>query len=136
MGDDCLEQPVSGAIERYATLGHPVKMYNAKTPDSYEFCSKVFTRVGLAYPSSVTRLIYKALHQPKWTRELHAQLQMEIRHHEDCDFILQEVQRLYATTALASPDKISEQLLYLDEAKQQEEEESTATPPQSGISRC
>jgi hypothetical protein len=52
------------------------------------------------------------------------QLQMEIRHHEDCDFILQEVQRLFATAALASPDKTNNEA----HRENQQEEEPHSTP--------
>lgn len=40
-GDDCLEEYVEGAVEKYRTLGHPLKFYGIQK-DQLEFCSLQF----------------------------------------------------------------------------------------------
>lgn len=65
MGDDCVEQFVEGAEERYAALGHPLKMYE-QCEDSFTFCSMLFDgRSGLIHPEDGTKALFNLLEQVK-----------------------------------------------------------------------
>lgn len=79
MGDDCLEQFVENAREKYAALGHPLKMYVEKDSD-FEFCSTLFSSKG-AWPVDGTKTLCKLLEQKHITTELLLQFKREMRNH-------------------------------------------------------
>lgn len=62
MGDDSLEDPVEGATEKYARLGHPLKMYNIQG-ETYEFCSHFFERDAV-FPSNPSKSLFRLLSKP------------------------------------------------------------------------
>jgi len=60
MGDDCLEDPVPDAKQKYAKYGHPLKMY--EIDDEIEFCSHLFDRKTGAYkPVDPTKSLFSLL---------------------------------------------------------------------------
>lgn len=77
MGDDCVEEFVEGAKDKYLALGHPLKMYQQRTKQ-FEFCSNIFSDKG-AWPIDGTKTLYNLLEQKKITREFLAQFTMEMR---------------------------------------------------------
>lgn len=77
MGDDCVEDHVINAKEKYAELGHPLKMY-VQRKDEFEFCSLIHTREG-AWPVDGTKTLFKLLEQKSITPELLAQFRLEMR---------------------------------------------------------
>lgn len=77
MGDDCVEEYVADAQEKYRELGHPLKMYE-KRRDHFEFCSNLFTAQG-TWPVDGTKTLYNLLEQKKITPEFLVQFRMEMR---------------------------------------------------------
>jgi len=77
MGDDCVEEHIDGAEEKYGDLGHPLKMYNMKTTD-FEFCSMLF-KEDTAYPVDGTKTLYRLIEQKEITKELVMQFELEMR---------------------------------------------------------
>lgn len=63
MGDDCLEDFVKDAKEKYKSYGHPLKMYE-KSVDTFTFCSMLFD-VGnhLIHPEDGTKTLFRMLEQ-------------------------------------------------------------------------
>lgn len=92
MGDDCLEQFVVDAREKYAALGHPLKMYVEKQ-DSFEFCSTQFTPEG-AWPVDGTKTLCNILEQKRITPELLFQFSHEMRNHPRKQEFLDSVERV------------------------------------------
>jgi hypothetical protein len=79
MGDDCLEDPVPDAEEKYLKLGHPLKFYAIKgIDDGFSFCSQVFHR-KVVYPEDGTKTLYNLIEQKEITDELLFQFSMELR---------------------------------------------------------
>jgi hypothetical protein len=77
MGDDCVEEYVENAEEKYLEMGHPLKMYQ-KRQTEFEFCSTWFTEKG-AWPVDGTKTLYRLLEQKKITDELVDQFKLEMR---------------------------------------------------------
>jgi hypothetical protein len=92
MGDDCVEDSVVDAQERYLALGHRVKMYNERT-DEFEFCSNLFTDRG-AWPVDGTKTLFRLLEQRKISPELIAQFRQEMRNSPRLHEFLQSVERV------------------------------------------
>lgn len=93
MGDDCVEDPVPDAEEKYKLYGHPLKMYNVKrTGEPVEFCSLTMAH-PIPHPCDGTKTLYRLLEQKKITPELVAQFRMEMRHSPRRDEFLQSVER-------------------------------------------
>lgn len=79
MGDDCVEDAVEQAREKYSALGHPLKMY-VKKQTNFEFCSNIFSSEG-AWPVDGTKTLYNLLEQKNITPELIYQFTAEMRNH-------------------------------------------------------
>jgi hypothetical protein len=80
MGDDCLEEFVEDAPQKYAALGHPLKMYEKRDPGApFEFCSTLFTD-GVCAPVDYTKTFYKLLTQKSITLDLWEQFSEHTRH--------------------------------------------------------
>jgi hypothetical protein len=92
MGDDCVEDFVADALERYAALGHPLKMYVLKTIE-FEFCSNIFSKEG-AWPVDGTKTLFRLLEQKNITPELLFQFRMEMRNHPRKAEFLASVERV------------------------------------------
>lgn len=92
MGDDSVEEYVPEAESRYATLGHPLKMYVRRT-NRFEFCSQLFTPEG-AWPVDGTKTLYRLLEQKQITPELVAQFAMELRNSPRLEEFLASVDRV------------------------------------------
>jgi len=83
MGDDCVEQYVVGAVEKYLTLGHVLKQYEPCCKESFVFCSQLFsmTPSGIsAEPVNWARMFYRLLNQTKHKQEALMQFKYEMRH--------------------------------------------------------
>jgi hypothetical protein len=76
MGDDCVEEFVSEAEEKYAQLGHKLKMY-AKKSDSFSFCSHLFSKDG-AWAEDGTKSLYNLLEQQSLSPELVSQFTYDL----------------------------------------------------------
>lgn len=94
MGDDCVEDEVENAVEKYAELGHPLKMYESRT-DSFEFCSTIFSSEG-AWPVDGTKTLFRLIEQKQITPELLHQFTMEMRNHPRLEEFLECVARVKA----------------------------------------
>jgi hypothetical protein len=94
MGDDCVEEHVEGAHEKYAKLGHKLKMYQERT-DSFEFCSHMFTKQG-AYPVDGTKSLYKLIEQKTMTRELMHQFAYDLKNSPWLDKFISCAERVKA----------------------------------------
>jgi hypothetical protein len=92
MGDDCVEEYVEDARERYAALGHPLKMY-VQRDEEFEFCSLINTRDG-AWPVDGTKTLFKLIEQKAITPELLAQFHLELRNHPRLAEFLECVERV------------------------------------------
>jgi len=79
MGDDCLEERVEGAVEKYRALGHPLKFYTINK-DKFSFCSQEFPADRLAYPENVSKTLFRYL-SAKACDERNYQLSCEVRNH-------------------------------------------------------
>lgn len=65
MGDDDVEEWQSGARDKYANYGYPVKDYKECPKGSFEFCSTKFDGSWKGIPSSWVRTVYRYLsHSP------------------------------------------------------------------------
>lgn len=95
MGDDCVEEFVPEAPERYAALGHKLKMYTRRE-DSFSFCSTWFTPGG-AWPEDGTKTLYRLLEQKRITPELLAQFKREMRHSPRYNEFLSSVRRVMSS---------------------------------------
>jgi len=88
MGDDCIEvcdQQVVGKVirDRYLAIGHRMKSYDPCKPDSFEFCSSVFSQsngMAIAEPENWSRTFYRLLNQKVGHADVLAQFQYEMRH--------------------------------------------------------
>jgi hypothetical protein len=64
MGDDAVEDYVSGAEEKYASLGHKLKNYDrcqhSRNLQGFEFCSTKFTPT-VCYPADGTKSLYRLI---------------------------------------------------------------------------
>lgn len=81
MGDDCLEDPIANAMELYAALGHPLKMYDTSS-EEFEFCSHLFHRItGHYYPADPTKSLFSLLTKRESTGEWDEQALLAFRHH-------------------------------------------------------
>lgn len=78
MGDDCIEDYIENAKEKYATLGHPLKFYE-KCKDSFEFCSSRF-KDGKAHPVDGTKTLFRLLTKKRLDENLILQFEMDMRH--------------------------------------------------------
>lgn len=94
MGDDCLEDWVDRAPERYAAQGHPLKMYEKRT-DTFEFCSTIFSSEG-AWPVDGTKCLFRLIEQKQITPEFVHQFKREMRNHPRFDEFLECVARVRA----------------------------------------
>jgi hypothetical protein len=92
MGDDSCEQFVEDATEKYAVLGHPLKMYERRT-DQFEFCSQLFTDHG-AWPVDGTKTLFKLLEQKQITPELMQQFRNDMRNSPRLEEFLSSVSRV------------------------------------------
>jgi hypothetical protein len=92
MGDDCVEEFVQNAREKYAALGHPLKMYE-KRSDSFEFCSQIFTPEG-TWPVDGTKTLFRLIEQKTISPELVAQFTMELRNSPRLEEFLESVARV------------------------------------------
>jgi len=69
MGDDCIEDYVSDAVNKYKQLGIDIKVYD-EIENEFEFCSRIFTKFG-SYPANPEKLLGNILMtQPKTMEEL------------------------------------------------------------------
>ena len=93
MGDDCVEDYNEDAPARYASLGHPLKMYELRT-DQFEFCSQIFTSTG-AHPADGTKTLYRLLEQKAFSLELLAQFRLEMRNSPRLQQFLDSVTRTW-----------------------------------------
>lgn len=88
MGDDCIEvcdPTVDGMVirDRYLAIGHRMKAYEPCKPDSFEFCSSVFSHSGhqaIAEPENWSRTFYRLLNQKVGHAAVLTQFQYEMRH--------------------------------------------------------
>jgi hypothetical protein len=87
MGDDCVEQFVPGAREKYEELGHTVKLYKKCDGKSFEFCSSLFIE-GVAVPLGWSKTMYRLLSQKMPSRELLMQFRNELRHSPQLPFCI------------------------------------------------
>jgi hypothetical protein len=92
MGDDCVEEAVDNAQEKYLALGHRVKMYNRRKKE-FEFCSNLFSEAG-AWPVDGTKTLYRLLEQKKITPEFQVQFRNEMRNSPRLLEFLQSVERV------------------------------------------
>jgi hypothetical protein len=92
MGDDCVEDYVENAREKYAAYGHPLKMYVRKDRD-FEFCSLINTPHG-AWPVDGTKTLFRLIEQKRITEELVAQFQLEMRNSPRLEEFLACVERV------------------------------------------
>lgn len=93
MGDDCLEDPVEGAMEKYLALGHALKMYGVRSDGEFEFCSSLHTPLG-AWPIDGTKTLYRLIEQKQITPGLIAQFQLEMRNSPRLEEFLACVRRV------------------------------------------
>lgn len=84
-GDDCNEDYVEGAMERYAERGLPLKMYNKCMPEGaefgFEFCSHKFNSVG-GYNVRIAKGTHHLLSGAMDNEQLRAWYGMFARHPE------------------------------------------------------
>lgn len=92
MGDDCVEDPVEEAEEKYAELGHSLKMYQRRK-DQFEFCSMIFSEEG-AWPVDGTKTLFNLLEQKLITPELLYQFRQEMRNHPRREEFLASAERV------------------------------------------
>lgn len=69
MGDDCVEQYVPDAAQKYAALGHVVRMYRKAHPTAFEFCSHKFF-VDRSYPVTAGKSLFRILSKDWEERDL------------------------------------------------------------------
>lgn len=92
MGDDSCEGYVEDATEKYAKLGHPLKMY-VRRQDEFEFCSLLFTPKG-AWPVDGTKTLFRILEQKHITPELLQQFRNDMRNSPRLEEFLLSVNRV------------------------------------------
>lgn len=95
-GDDCIEDYVPNAPEKYSKFGLNCKVYD-KIIDQFEFCSRIFTSKG-SYPVNIEKMTMNLLHsQPKNIHELRMFLigfVDEIRNHPDFVTVMDLISRV------------------------------------------
>lgn len=80
MGDDCVETPVSDAVEKYGRYGFRVKEYTVAPGKEFVFCSHRFVNSKCAEPQQWSRTLYRLLCQREITPEFLVQFRYEMRH--------------------------------------------------------
>jgi hypothetical protein len=120
MGDDCVEDFVTNATEKYAAIGHPLKMYVEKD-DEFEFCSLIHTQEG-AWPVDGTKTLFRLIEQKCITEELKAQFRLEMRNSPRLDEFLSCVERV---STAGGQDNLNKDL----HAERQNKQEGAQAPP-------
>lgn len=71
MGDDCVEEQIEDAEQKYALLGHPLKMYRP-CEGSFEFCSHVYSEQGGSFTAvpNYPKTLFRFIEQTEYTEEL------------------------------------------------------------------
>lgn len=95
MGDDCLEDFIEDALEKYDRLGHPLKMYE-KRETEFSFCSHWFTS-DRAYPEDGTKTLYNLLEQKSITADLLTQFRSNMRNSPRMGEFLASADRVIAS---------------------------------------
>jgi len=92
MGDDCLEEFVPGAVDKYKLYGHICKQYE-RAGETFEFCSQVFDK-DKCRPVDPSRMAFRCLESKAPLGDRFVALQHELRHHPDGDHIVRVVGEL------------------------------------------
>jgi len=101
MGDDCIEEPIPGAQDRYNQLGFLTKLYSVNTT-GFEFCSHYFQvsqfedgelHYGYGIPRNWSRTLYRLIDKP-YSQEFYEQFCSEMRHHPHLDVMIRILQAI------------------------------------------
>jgi len=109
MGDDSVEDVDSsdGVIQRYAELGHRVKMF-VKCENGFEFCSTRITKVDgvvQGVPLNWSRMTFRMLYATDMIEERLGQYAYELRWHPDKEMLIRVTKRL---VYLREPEKVTQ----------------------------
>jgi len=97
MGDDCVEEYIEDAQQKYDKTGHRVKYIKRCENGMFEFCSTLFNVTdGTGTPVGWGKTLYRFLSQKKLDMQLYVQIMRELRHSPPAllgqvDFVCQSV---------------------------------------------
>lgn len=93
MGDDCVEEYVEGAFEKYVAMGLRPKFYS-KCVEKFDFCSYDHV-LEASIPNNPVKTIYNALQQASWTDEFADQFTTVMRSHPECEAFLSIIEECH-----------------------------------------